>query len=412
MINPRVLMLSDVYFPRVNGVSTSIQTFRQDLAAADVSSWLVAPRYPAAWSDDPQTIRVSSAAVPLDPEDRAVSPRALLDACRALADRIDLIHIQTPFIAHWAGVKLSRELGVKAVETYHTYFEHYLYHYAPILPRSAMQWAARKLAQTQCNAVDLVIAPSEPMASVLRGYGVRTPIEIVGTGLDLARFEGGDGERFRREHGIPSDRPVLLYVGRVAFEKNIEFLIDMLPFVLAELPEVLLIIAGEGPALPALRRVVADRNLERHVTFVGYLDRDGPLLDCYRSANAFVFASSTETQGLVILEAMAVGTPVVSTAALGTSALLENQHTGAVIAPDRFTDFAAAVIRVLTDRSLQRKLGEAGRHYVRTRWSSRAMADRMIGLYRSLTGTRVQSSSAGRHCAVGASEAPAERGSL
>ena len=126
--------------------------------------------------------------------------------------------------------------------------------------------------------------------------------------------------------------------------------------------------------------------LDAHVLFVGYLDRSGALIDCYRSADAFVFASNTETQGLVILEAMAVGVPVVSTAVLGTKDILEKGKPGAVVVPESRHDFAAAIVRVLTDRTLHQALAGAGPEFVRSHWSSLVMARRTMDLYSRVSG--------------------------
>jgi glycosyltransferase involved in cell wall biosynthesis len=144
----------------------------------------------------------------------------------------------------------------------------------------------------------------------------------------------------------------------------------------------MLVIAGEGPAREALRAQVAALGLTRQVHFAGYLERDTQLLDCYAAADAFVFASRTETQGLVLLEAMAQGAPVVSTAELGTRSILLPE-SGAVVVPEERAAFAAAVIRVLTEPGLRDELASRGRAYART-WSSAVMARRLKGLYAQL----------------------------
>lgn len=381
---PRVLMLSDVYFPRINGVSTSIQTFRRELDRLGCRTLLVAPRYPQAFDDDGDVWRVDAWTVPFDPEDRLMRPRRLGAVCRSLIGKFDLIHIQTPFLAHRTGVKLARSLGVKTIETYHTYFEQYFHHYLPLVPDQALRPFARAVSRAQCNAVDMVISPSAPMASVLRDYGIRTRIEIISTGLDLETFRAGDGDRFRETHGIPRDRPVVLHVGRLAFEKNIELIIDMFANVRRAVPDALLLIAGDGPALTALRARAARRGVEADVMFIGYLEREKALLDCYRCADVFVFASRTETQGLVLLEAMAVGTPVVSTAVLGTKDILEQDGTGGIVAADDPDQFADAVVGVLRDDTLRATLGSAGRRFVADRWSSPVMGARLLDLYRAI----------------------------
>lgn len=379
----RVLLISDVYFPRVNGVSTSVHTFRRDLAACDVETVLVAPDYAADAnsSGEPRIIRVPASPVPGDPEDRRMRWGALMRALAPLAD-FDLVHIQTPFLAHYAGVRCARRLRVPCVATYHTFFEEYLHHYVPLLPRALGRGLARALTRSQCQAVTALVAPSEPMRAVLLDYGVTTPIHVIPTGLGVDRFKSGNGARFRAAHEVPADRPLMLYVGRVAHEKNIEFLVHVFARVRARVPEAIFVIAGEGPARASVRELAVRLGLAEGVRFIGYLERDTELLDCYAAADAFVFASRTETQGLVLLEAMAQGAPLVSTAHLGTRSILKH-GCGALIAPEEIGAFAAATVRVLQDADLRARLAEEGRRYA-AEWSSLAMARRLQELYRSI----------------------------
>ena len=379
----RVLLISDVYFPRVNGVSTSIRTFRSDLAAQGVATLLVAPRYAAGGAAEDDVLRVASAGVPGDPEDRRMAWRELTRTLDALPPKdFDLVHIHTPFLAHYAGVRHARRAGVPAIATYHTFFEEYLHHYVPVLPRALGRFAARHFTRSQCAQVQALIAPSEPMRSVLAGYGVETPIHVLPTGLPADRFRSGDGAAFRAAAGIEARRPLVTYVGRVAHEKNIGFLVETFARVRTQVPQALLVIAGEGPAREGLRAQVASLGLTPHVHFAGYLERDTALLDCYAAADVFVFASRTETQGLVLLEAMAQGAPVVSTAELGTRSVLV-PGSGALVVPEDRDAFAAAVVRVLGDAGLREGLAARGRAYART-WSSQVMARRLAALYGEL----------------------------
>jgi glycosyltransferase involved in cell wall biosynthesis len=248
-----------------------------------------------------------------------------------------------------------------------------------VLPRALGRHLARAFTRSQCRHVDALIVPSEPMRALLAQYGVATPLHVLPTGLPPACFRAGVGARFRQLFDLPAERPLLLYVGRVAHEKNIEFLIHAFGHVRRTLPAAMLVIAGEGPAQKALRQCAARLGLEGHVRFVGYLEREHALLDCYAAADVFVFASRTETQGLVLLEAMAQGAPVVSTAELGTRSVL-TPESGAIVVPEQTQAFAAAVSRVLGDASLAHSLAARSRAYART-WSSAAMAGRLAQLY-------------------------------
>jgi 1,2-diacylglycerol 3-alpha-glucosyltransferase len=383
----RILMLSDVYAPRVNGVSTSIATFRRSLAALGHETVLVAPDYPLPYATDPSVLRLPSRPVPGDEEDRLMHWRAL----NALSPRLerggfDAIHIHTPFVAHYYGVRLAKRLRLPLVETYHTFFEEYTEHYAAWLPRRVGRWGARALTRSQCGQVDALVVPSPQMLDRLRDYGVDVRAVVLPTGIDPDLFRGGDGAAFRRAHGIPATRPVLVHISRVAHEKNIDFLLRMLVVLRRDVPDVLLVIAGEGPATEHIRGLVAQLGLGENVLLVGYLDRATTLLDCYRAGDAFVFASRTETQGLVLLEALALGVPVVSTAVMGTADVLRDAK-GACIAPENEHEFASRVARVLSDAGLRAALSSAGPGDA-AKWSALALAERLADLYSDLSRPR------------------------
>lgn len=375
----RILMISDVYFPRINGVSTSIQIFMRELQQLDHEVTLIAPDY-GQLESQANIIRIPSREIVFDPEDRLLK-RGYVMALRQrlMQQNFDVIHIQTPFVAHYLGVALAREFGIPCVESYHTYFEEYLFHYVPFLPKNWLRFVARHFTRKQCNAVDAIIVPSTAMQQVLTNYGVHQPLHIIPTGMELDRFTGGDGERFRIQHGIVPERPVMVFIGRVAFEKNIEFLLDVVQATRQRLPDILLVIAGEGPALASLRRRAVSMQLQDNVLFVGYLSREAALLDCYVAGDIFVFASRTETQGLVLLEAMALGVPVVSTAMMGTRDIL-NANQGALVAEENIEQFAHAVVRVLTNPLLRERLRREAVAYVQE-WTATEMAKRLVAFY-------------------------------
>lgn len=376
-----ILLLSDVYFPRINGVSTSIQTLRRELLASGHEVTLVAPDY-GSDTEEAGVVRVPGRSLPFDPEDRLMDWGSLNRALDALSGRYDVVHVHTPFLAHFGGLRYARRHAIPLVETYHTLFTEYFFHYLPILPRAWLKALARAISRRQCNRVDSVIAPSGPMRQALLDYGVATRIEVIPTGLLPESYIQGNGAGFRHAHGLPPERPVLLFVGRVAFEKNIGFLLSMLAALRRSHPDVCLVIAGQGPAEHELHREVRRLGLAGHVRFVGYLDRQRELPDCYRAADVFVFASRTETQGLVLLEAMAQGTPVVALAEMGTKDVLV-EGEGCRIATDDPTAFAAIVAELLDDAETHRRLSAAAVTYAQA-WRSERMAERVATLYADL----------------------------
>lgn len=319
--------------------------------------------------------------MPFDPEDRWV-PARRFRAAAAHVEEIDLVHIQTPFAAHRAGVDLARRRGVPVVETYHTYFEHYFEHYLPFLPASLCRRLARRLTLKASRELDRMVVPSTAMRDALLAYGVATPMTVLPTGIRPETLGVGDGARFRRRHGVAADRPVLVHVGRIGHEKNLLFLLRAFARVVQEQPAALLVVAGEGPARSELQRQATGLGLDGKLLWLGYLDRERELADCYCAGDAFVFTSKTETQGLVLLEAMALGVPVIALAEMGTKDLLI-EGRGALVAAADVDDFASKCLELLRDPALRARLAAEG-PLVAADWSAGRMAERLAGLYREM----------------------------
>jgi len=380
----KILFISDVYFPRVNGVSTSIKTFINELEKLGHEVDLIAPDYGNDQIDEHFVKRVASRTIYFDPEDRLIKLGTALKLLPELkVARYDIIHVNTPFVAHYLGLKLAKVLNIPCVETYHTYFEDYLHHYLPWIPQTIARGLARLISKKQCNALDAIVVPSQPMLDVLRTYGIGAMANVIPTGLLDDSFKEADGLIFRKKYGIESSRPMLLYVGRVAFEKNISFLFEMIKVLVKCYPNLLLVVAGEGPAETVLKRLAVTLKIEANVQFIGYLDRTTELNACYKSADVFVFSSKSETQGLVLLEAMAQGTPVVAIAELGTTSILI-EGEGAMIAPDNIDAFATRVASLIESRVLRDALGYKARAYTESKWTAAVQAKRMGNFYQKV----------------------------
>jgi glycosyltransferase involved in cell wall biosynthesis len=284
----------------------------------------------------------------------------------------------------------ARKHGLPCIATYHTHFEEYLYNYVPAVPKGMLRAMARSLARHQCNTLDAVIVPSSAMQETLKNYGVTAPMHRVPTGIPIDRFRrpaNADFSKdtpsaFRARHDIPDNRPMALFVGRAAHEKNIGFLLDALPHALRQAPGLILVVAGEGPALLALKKQAAALGIAEQVRFVGYLDRLTELPECYAAADLFVFASRTETQGLVLLEAMAAGVPVLAFAALGTCEIVEPRR-GALPAPQEAVAFGEAMAALVNDPALRSKMSLEAITFAEE-WTTEACAQRLAGVYRHI----------------------------
>ncbi|HEY6893629.1 MAG TPA: glycosyltransferase, partial [Rhodanobacteraceae bacterium] len=280
---------------------------------------------------------------------------------------------------------LARKTGRPTVESYHTYFEEYVANYLPWFPPRLMRFFVRRFSRRLCEGVDHLIVPTNEMAAVLKGYGVATPATVVPTGIRLEEFARGDAKRFRAAHGFAANAPLLLTVSRLAIEKNIDFLLQVARVLKTRDTDFTFVIAGEGPDAPRLKRLASSLGLEDRVRFLGNLDRDSTLLDCYSAADVFVFASSTETQGLVLIEAMACGAPIVSTAVMGTATVLRGARS-ALVSEENVDAFAALVARLLRSPDERAALSAAG-PLDAEKWSAGALMRKVVATYERLAGS-------------------------
>jgi 1,2-diacylglycerol 3-alpha-glucosyltransferase len=300
-----VAFFTECYRPIINGVVASIDGLRDALASVNVGVTIVAPHFPHERDANDAIARLQSLPLPTSTGYRLCVPyisRAVRERIRNAA----LVHVHSPFVTGWLGANFARRSRVPLVFTYHTRIDEYA-HYAPLEPQVARA-AMTSLTRAFANRADVVIVPTGAMQQRLREIGVRVPIAVIASSIDVARFAAGRRTAAARALlGAHDGEPLVLCVSRVAKEKQLELAIDALVFARG----MRLAIVGDGPNRAALEARAARLGVRERVHFTGALD---PLLlpDVYASSDAFVFSSVTETQGLVLAEALACGLPVVA----------------------------------------------------------------------------------------------------
>jgi 1,2-diacylglycerol 3-alpha-glucosyltransferase len=300
-----VAFFSECYRPIINGVVASIDGLRAGLEASGVRVTIVAPHFPHERDDDRAVVRLPSLPLPTSTGYRLCVPY-VSRAVRERVARASLVHVHSPFVTGWIGANIARRSSVPLVFTYHTRIDEYA-HYAPLEPRVARA-AMTSLTRAFANRADVVIVPTAAMQQRLREIGVRVPIAVVASSIDVARFAAGRRTAAARALlGAHGGESLVLCVSRVAKEKQLELAIDALALARG----MRLAIVGDGPNRAALEARAVRLGVRERVHFTGALD---PLLlpDVYASSDAFVFPSVTETQGLVLAEALACGLPVVA----------------------------------------------------------------------------------------------------
>ncbi len=357
----RIAFLTDSYWPRVNGVTVSVQTYRDEFERRGHASIVICPEYPDAMERDEKTpgvLRFPSMASMISSEDRLVRLDAFPAVFRALGRfRPDLIYVQTEFTLQIAGRIYARSRRLPFICCAHTDFEHYIGYYVPQVQKEALQATARFIMRTIYDTADCVVTPSRSMERVLLSYGVRKPFHVVPTGVplmfspqrreDVAAYRSLIDARFPHLKG----KRLLLFAGRVTEEKGVDFLLPMLERVLEQRDDVALLVAGDGPHRAIFETHASERNLSQRTAFMGYVPHDDlPII--YALSEIFVFPSKTETLGLCTIEAMATGTPVVAIGEMGTRDVMEGDNGGFMV-PDDLGEFTAAVLRLLGDEGLR-----------------------------------------------------------
>ena len=377
----KILFISDVYYPRINGVSTSIKSFKENLEQLGHEVRLIAPEYNNHLCSEKWIKRVPSFQVPYDPEDRLMNYFELKKLKKWVeSEKFDLIHIHTPFMAHYFGLNLRKTLSIPCIETYHTFFEDYLHHYIPWLPEKFGRRFARWISRRQCNSVDGVVVPSKPMLDVLTQYGIDKTMSVIPTGIDEHFLTKRNSDVFKLNYQLPMNKKILLYVGRVAKEKNIEFLLHLVKNLSKEYKDILLLITGEGPADKYLNLKIKEFGIHEFVKRLPYLDQRNELPQCYSAADVFVFSSKSETQGIVPLEAMAQGTPVVAIAEMGIKSVISNNN-GALASKDSVKDFSEKVEKLLVNKKFYEEQSNKAIDYVKNNWTAIKQAEKVMMFY-------------------------------
>jgi glycosyltransferase involved in cell wall biosynthesis len=372
----RVALFTNNYVPFCGGVTTSVETLRHGLAGRGHDVWVFAPRFPGA-SADPQVVRYPSIPAATYPEFALAIPFSRTIAARARALTIDVFHAQHPFLLGPTARRLARQPRRPLIFTYHTRYEKYA-HYVP-LQRALVEAAAVRLSTRFATRADAVIAPSAVIRDELVGRGVRTPIAVVPTGIDLGRFCPGDRAGARRELGLAVDERVLLYVGRLDREKSVDRILLAFDRIASTVPRTRLVLIGQGTQADALRRLARSLPVAERIEFLG-LRAHAELPVCYRAADLFVFASETETQGLVLAEAAASGLPAVAVAAPGCDEVVQDGASGLLTKAEPAA-LAEAAIGLLVDGERRRVMGLRAREVAMRHFGVELQIDRTLAVY-------------------------------
>ncbi len=374
-------IFTEVYHPIRNGVVASLDALAVALAARECAVTVVTPQMPRYKDAAANVVRLPSLPLPTPTSYRLTLP-VFARTDRERTRDFAIVHAHSPFVTGALALALARRRRIPLVFTYHTQLEAYA-HYVPFEPRLVRR-AAAALTQRFANAADAVIVPTPTMLRRLRALGVTTPIAVVPSGIDVAAFAASArGAAIRARYAIPRDARVVAFVGRLGREKNIESVIDAFARMNDETARLLLV--GDGPHRARLERRAREAGVAARTTFTGELPRES-LPDVYSAADVFAFASRSETQGLVLVEALAAGVPVVALDTPQTRDVLED--AGELVG-EGTQALAMGLARVLAsdpDSPSARERARAARR-VASAFDRVALGGRVYDLYARVLGT-------------------------
>ena len=379
-----ICMFTNTYLPHVGGVARSVATFAEDLCRLGHRVLVIAPTFP----EDTDSVGEQYEVLRLpaiqnfngsDFSVRVPHPFVINDKIDQFAP--DVIHSHHPYLLGDAAIRAARTRDLPLVFTHHTLYEKYT-HYVP-LDSETLRHFVIELSTEYANHCTKVVAPSLSVARLLRKRGVKTVIEEIPTGVDIQFFSKGRGEKIRQAYGIPQDALVIGHLGRLAPEKNLTYLAESVALFLESNRQALFVVAGSGPSKTEIQRIFADRFLSEQLLLLGIVKGQN-LADVYKAMDLFVFSSKSETQGMVLTEAMAASTPVIALDASGTREVVEDGRNGRLLAETASPQSFAQAIRSFTEDATRAEEWQNEALKTANRFSRETSAERLVQLYQSI----------------------------
>jgi len=385
----RIALFSDAYHARVSGQVASMDEFCTCLTERGHEVCIVCPSYPAermkGVTDRLMTIRVPSGSALVSEDDRLAIPWREGEALRLLDEfKPQAVHVQTEFSIGAMGRRYCRKRSIPIMSTCHTFYEMYAKWYLPFLPNFTYHAIVRSWIRKVYAKDTLIVTPTHRIKKIMQDYGIEKEFAVIPTGVDervfypLSQKAQEFTQKLEAEHHGLSENLLLVYVGRISREKNLDMLAKAMLLILEKIPKVRLLMVGDGPKSEEIKEGFRRHGLTNAVLWLGLMQREN-LPAVYSAADIFVFPSVTETQGLVTIEAMLCGAPVVGVNKMGTAEIMEGDK-GGFLAEDNEADFALKVITLATDPKLRAEKSAQALQHAR-RWTIGHSCDEMEKLY-------------------------------
>lgn len=359
----KIAMFTNTYLPHVGGVARSVSSFAEAYRKLGHECLVIAPEFEESIPDETNVYRVPAITNFNDSGFSFQIPFLGNVSSQLDAFEPDLIHSHHPFLLGDTALRSAYTRNLPIVFTHHTLYEEYT-NYLPF-DSDFTKKAAIELATGYANACSMVLAPSKSVQELIRERGVSVPVRVQPTGIDVDFFANGQGERFRQAYGIPDNAPLIGHVGRIAQEKNLHYLAEAVAEALAASPEACFALVGSGEEEEQIRELLQSKGIEKRFVPTGSLQGE-ELADAYASFDLFAFASLSETQGLVLAEAMAGGAPVIALDGPGVSDVLQHEKNGILLPQDApQAEYSQSLVKLLSAPAKLKEYASAAKETAR-----------------------------------------------
>lgn len=381
----RIGLFTDTFMPQINGVGSSVTTLAKGLRAKGHEVYIFAPWAPDTVMDEDEKFVIRMPSMPFiflkGFRFGLCYPPRTLNRIRKL--NLDIIHTQTEFSVGTFGRILAKAQNLPVVHTYHTMYEDYVHYIVngKILTKND----AKKFSAICCNSANAVIAPTEKVNHTLINYGVKRPILIIPTGINIEKFRKSSYsaefiKNLRKENGINENNPTVLVLGRIAKEKSMEVVLEAMPKLFERMPDARLVVVGDGPYKEILENLAVQLKIDDKTIFTGAKPWT-EIGKYYQLGDVFVTASVSETQGLTFAESMAAGIPIIAKKDESIEGVIKNGETGIVFEND--DELSDKIYELLSDNEKRQQISANAQAYVEA-LSAEAFADSVEALYNDI----------------------------
>jgi glycosyltransferase involved in cell wall biosynthesis len=378
----RIAIFTNNYLPNPYGVSNSIESFRKEFELMGHDVYIFAPTWKNYIDINSRVFRYP--AIDMNFKFKFPLPISYSRRMEAVLEKldIDIIHSQHPNLLGNAAWRFAQKKNIPLVFTWHTLYDQYA-HFVPFAPNKIAAWWVIRNARKYADRCDQIIVPTQSIEKKIRNWGVQNKnILAIATGVEEKEYNNANRGLIRKKYGIEENEILLLLVSRLTDEKNIQFLFRSMFATLNSNPQAKFMVVGGGYLLPNLQKLSLSQGLEKQIFFTEIIAKE-EIKNYYAAGDIFVHTSKSETQGMVLTEAMFMGLPIVAVSATGACDIVENNQTGFLVSENE-REFARAVEKLILDKALREKFSLRSMAIAREKYTAQVCAKKMLAMYASV----------------------------